>query len=67
MNARPSLGLPFGRYSTSAPAVETRGTVLPPMHDARALTGGGPTAAIVLDGQSYLLRITRSGKLILTK
>jgi hemin uptake protein HemP len=38
-----------------------------PVHDARALTGGGTTALIVLDGQIYTLRITRAGKLILTK
>lgn len=38
-----------------------------PTHDARALTGGGETARIVLDGQVYTLRITRQGKLILTK
>lgn len=36
-------------------------------HDARALTGGTSTALIVLDGQVYTLRITRAGKLILTK
>ncbi len=38
-----------------------------PKHDARRLTDGGNTATIVLDGQSYVLRITRTGKLILTK
>ncbi|WP_242652309.1 hemin uptake protein HemP [Limimaricola pyoseonensis] len=37
-----------------------------PVHDARSLTEGG-RAHILLDGQSYLLRITRAGKLILTK
>ncbi|MET4128513.1 hemin uptake protein HemP [Roseovarius sp. MBR-6] len=36
-------------------------------HDARALTDGGHIAYIVLDGQTYTLRITRAGKLILTK
>jgi len=36
-------------------------------HDARALTKGANTALIVLDGQIYTLRITRAGKLILTK
>ena len=39
----------------------------PPAHDARALTEGGTQARIVLDGQVYTLRITRQGKLILTK
>jgi hemin uptake protein HemP len=39
----------------------------PPRHDARALTEGGVSARIDLDGQIYTLRITRAGKLILTK
>lgn len=39
----------------------------PPRHDARALTDGGRAAEIALDGKTYLLRITRQGKLILTK
>ncbi len=38
-----------------------------PTHDARALTRGGDVARIVLAGQVYTLRITRQGKLILTK
>lgn len=38
-----------------------------PLHDARALTKGGVQARIALDGQVYALRITRAGKLILTK
>ncbi|WP_283177624.1 hemin uptake protein HemP [Gemmobacter sp. 24YEA27] len=38
-----------------------------PVHDARVLTDGGSLAKIVLDGQVYTLRITRQGKLILTK
>lgn len=39
----------------------------PPVHEARALTAGGACALIDLDGQVYCLRITRAGKLILTK
>lgn len=39
----------------------------PPCHDARALTAGGATALIDLDGKIYTLRITRAGKLILTR
>lgn len=39
----------------------------PPCHDARLLTGGGSAAEIRLDGVRYVLRITRQGKLILTK
>lgn len=38
-----------------------------PVHEATSLTQGGPLAQIVLHGQVYTLRITRSGKLILTK
>ena len=38
-----------------------------PVHEARVLTEGGSLARIVLDGQLYSLRITRAGKLILTK
>lgn len=53
-------------------AVETRPVRQPvererPVHDARLLTAGGHDAEIVLDGQRYILRITRQGKLILTK
>ena len=39
----------------------------PPAHDALTLTKGGHVAHICLDGQLYTLRITRGGKLILTK
>lgn len=38
-----------------------------PRHSARALTAGGTQAQIELDGKVYDLRITRAGKLILTK
>ena len=38
-----------------------------PLHDARGLTGAEGIALILLDGQVYTLRITRAGKLILTK
>lgn len=38
-----------------------------PQHDATHLTQGGNQALIVLDEQVYQLRITRAGKLILTK
>lgn len=38
-----------------------------PMHRAEALTRGGTLANIELSGQVYSLRITRAGKLILTK
>ena len=38
-----------------------------PLHDAEQLTLGGAQARIALNGQIYFLRITRAGKLILTK
>ena len=38
-----------------------------PAYDARALIPEGVQANIVLDEQVYVLRITRAGKLILTK
>lgn len=38
-----------------------------PMHRAEDLTAGGVQARIALNGQVYTLRITRAGKLILTK
>jgi hemin uptake protein HemP len=38
-----------------------------PTYDARMLTAGQLVAQIVLDEHVYTLRITKSGKLILTK
>jgi len=38
-----------------------------PIYDARDLAKGGDLSHIQLDGQTYVLRITRAGKLILTK
>ncbi|THD72633.1 hemin uptake protein HemP [Thalassobius vesicularis] len=38
-----------------------------PVHHAQDLTRGGTQARIVLGDQVYSLRITRAGKLILTK
>ena len=38
-----------------------------PTYDAKELTQNGVQAQITLDNQAYFLRITRSGKLILTK
>jgi hemin uptake protein HemP len=39
----------------------------PPEHAAEALTEGGREARIRFNGQVYTLRITRQGKLLLTK
>lgn len=38
-----------------------------PVHDATELTEGGDLALIRLEDQFYTLRITRAGKLLLTK
>lgn len=38
-----------------------------PVHQALSLTKGGTVAHIALEGQLYVLRITKGGKLILTK
>ncbi len=48
-------------------AFETRMPVSLPVHDARELTREQGEARIVLDDKVYTLRITRQGKLILTK
>lgn len=50
---------------TEASALSAANAV--PVHDATRLTAGGQTAHIHLNGQLYCLRITRAGKLILTK
>ena len=53
----------------SAASADPRAVTAPhvAVYDARALVCDGGTATIVLDGQTYVLRITRGGKLILTK
>nr|WP_201769911.1 hemin uptake protein HemP [Actibacterium mucosum] len=38
-----------------------------PVYDARDLTLAGTIAHVRLDDKTYVLRITRAGKLILTK
>ena len=56
----------FQTTPTSTPPQPLVGTGQP-VHDARALTGREGTAFILLDGKTYTLRITKAGKLILTK
>ena len=55
MTAMQSLAQP----ENSAPRLDT--------YDARDLVKDGVQACILLDDQVYYLRITRAGKLILTK
>jgi hemin uptake protein HemP len=52
---------------TSVQELPTIGYDQIPMHDANELTNGGYLANIKLQDQVYTLRITRAGKLILTK
>lgn len=47
---------------TAAPDPETM-----PAYDVREIMRGGGQVRMLLDGQTYFLRITRAGKLILTK
>lgn len=51
------------RQASVPPITESAG----PIYDARLLVGDQATARIVLDGKVYTLRITKAGKLILTK
>ncbi|MEO1000213.1 MAG: hemin uptake protein HemP [Pseudomonadota bacterium] len=51
----------------NAQAAATKLQIGDPVHDARDLTSGLGRATILLDGVAYTLRITRAGKLILTK
>lgn len=51
----------------SVPRPSKTATQSLPTYDARDLTQSGGLAQIILDDQTYTLRITRAGKLILTK
>lgn len=51
----------------AAPTQTDRCDQATPRYEASALTKGGPVAQIALDDKVYTLRITRTGKLILTK
>ncbi|MBL4918033.1 hemin uptake protein HemP [Szabonella alba] len=52
-------------HPDTAPALPTSAN--PQVHDALDLTAGGATALIRMNDQTWTLRITRQGKLILTK
>ncbi len=68
---------PLEEPETTSPGAHARPHVLSrdhyspydavPAFDVRGLMGTSTTAHLVLDEQTYCLRITRSGKLILTK
>ncbi|WP_458792708.1 hemin uptake protein HemP [Yoonia sp. MH D7] len=50
----------------AAPPKSTPNDTLP-TYQAKDLTEGGDLAQIILNDQTYTLRVTRAGKLILTK
>ncbi|MEM7667559.1 MAG: hemin uptake protein HemP [Pseudomonadota bacterium] len=54
----------MGTESNTAWAARERSL---PLYDAEQLTKGGQQAQILLNDQLYTLRITRQGKLLLTK
>ncbi len=58
-----------GGKAEAAPAIAgpNQSAKAAPVHEALDLTQGGLTAQIRLNDQCYVLRITRQGKLILTK
>jgi hemin uptake protein HemP len=67
---RPRATRPDPDATIRFPAPQRRAPVAEfdrPVHDARDLTAGVSQAEILLDGTRYILRITRQGKLILTK
>lgn len=60
MKIDPQTRFSYGDHVPTAPAPI-------PVHDVSALVGNGNLAHIQLNNQTYTLRITRQGKLILTK
>lgn len=54
-------------FAAPSPAPQSFQAAPPPQYEASSLTRGGNLAHISLNGQLYSLRITRQGKLILTK
>jgi hemin uptake protein HemP len=61
-----SYHAPDRQFTPPAASAPVKPADIPTWH-ARALTDGGPLAQIVLDDKCYALRITRQGKLILTR
>lgn len=51
----------------SKPCTDDHSSDRIPVYNAADLVGQGKQAHLILDGQVYSLRITRAGKLILTK
>lgn len=55
------------KMETSQASWATLGDARLPVHEAEELTAGMGRALIRLGGETWVLRITRAGKLILTK
>lgn len=64
--ARRTPDEPSAPHAAAPPPVGGAARALP-AHDVRQLMRGGTQAVLMLDGVAYSLRITRAGKLILTK
>ena len=54
-------------YKTDKPASVNQGATTVPRYESHILFKGADRVVINHQGESYLLRITRNGKLILTK
>ncbi len=66
--SRPGMGRSMTNGEGISPLPSTvAAPVELPAYDVRDIVQGGDQARLILDGQTYLLRITRAGKLILTK
>lgn len=59
--------VPQTDLTTPLPDCETATALGLPVYEARHLTRDGAQALIRLEEQIYMLRITKNGKLILTK
>jgi len=55
------------RMTTPPPVTADIATDAPPAYDVREIVQSTGQARLILDGVIYTLRITRAGKLILTK
>jgi hemin uptake protein HemP len=64
-----ALGPDRAALVSARPVTAERGCDTPdaPRYDARRLLSGAREAQLILDGKAYTLRLTRQGKLLLTK
>lgn len=67
MSRLPLTALPMTTVPMTVMPMTEKPEAEPPIHDVLTLTEGGSLARLVHRGEVYVLRITRLGKLILTK